>query len=270
MARGVYQAARTMRDVGGAESKSRQLLRGLVEQEGKQKSKMTEEFEKQLSAAQSQMEAALAIKHKKKGGALGDLAPALLGLIGGPVGPILAGLVSGAKGITDVQSQQKHEEDKIALARQFGLDPRWGKTFLGSGAREFKGKKQRMLDDLLRKTDVSGKDLLMTGVMKGFEGYGGGKMLQGFKGGLGPKFEVDPTKTIPGSEVTLPGGEIMQKLPTVDLDNLIERSFGERFKGGMKGLTKGFGEFQDLFNLEEGGGGLQALLALLAPGLSGD
>jgi hypothetical protein len=178
-----------MRDVVGAKAKTGQMLRGLVEQQGKKKKEMTDEFQAQVADAEHKMQAELRrkmSKRKRRGGLFGKILSGLAGFIPG-IGPILSGLIGGISARKGIKDQQSHARGQIAKAQKYGLDPRFANTFLSSGAQDFKSKKKSMLDDLYAKTDVSSGDLLKATAMGGLSGYGIGKMASGFKAGFGDK-----------------------------------------------------------------------------------
>tara|TARA_R110002020_G_scaffold204652_2_gene408958 strand:+ start:11134 stop:11970 length:837 start_codon:yes stop_codon:yes gene_type:complete len=273
MARSIYQAARTMREVGGARSKTGQLLRGLTEQSGKQKKAMTDEFNREMATAERKMQEALRKKAKKKKW-YEKLAPALLGLIGGPVGIALGGLVGGGQAIKGIKDQQKHARGQIAKARQYGLDPRYAGTFLSQGAQQFGSQKRSMLDDLYAKTDVDSSKLLTAGLMGGLQGAMGAKMVGGFKSGFAaPTAATDSitTETIasgaPGAIGDISAGVLPGKI--TGLTELVAQdpTFLQKLMGGFKGATGGMTDFQKLFSVgDDGKGGeMASLMALLAP-----
>jgi hypothetical protein len=247
MARSPYQAARTMRDVTGAKAQTGQILRGLVEQQGKKKKEMTDEFQKQVAAAERNMQAELRkkmSKSKRRRGLFSKILSGLVGFIPG-AGPILAGLIGAASARKGIKDQQSHARGQIAKAQQYGLDPRFANTFLSSGVQDFKSKKESMLDELYAKTDVSSGDLLKATALGGLTGWGLGKMTSGFgKGFKGASAEVAPdvSQMNPFTEA---GKSAISEGPIIK-----DPTFLDKLKGGWEGAKGGFDDFTGLMGAD--------------------
>ena len=211
---------------------------------GKQKGKMSEEFQEEMIAAQKEQERLL--NKQRKGGFLEKLLP-LAGMFMGPAG---SGVMSGLTGMYGAKKGSDFAKQQIEKARGAGLSDKWGGTFLGQKQRDISGKTESMLDKMKMQVGLSGGDLLKTGLTEGIKGYAMGKMGEGvgeaFGGNLDAAAEqqgysIDPT---------------YGALNLADLD-----------KGFFEKLMKGLGSTDSSKLLEEGGEGsniLKNLLMMLA------
>jgi hypothetical protein len=198
--------------------KSQQTIRDQDIALGIQKKEMTDEFEDKLAEAQKKQEAALAKKRKKDpfAKALGIASMFLPG-----IGPAIAG---GLLGMADVKDQEKFAKGQIAKARQLGLDTDlFEGTFLGKGAKQAQRESDRLLDSLYEQADVSGMDLLTTGIMSGIEGKAMGDLVGNITSAFKPQMGVEKI----GEQLTSGGFEPLSK----QLGGYQSSALGEGFAG---------------------------------------
>ena len=198
---------------------SQQTIRDQDVALGIQKKEMTDEFEDKLAEAQKKQEAALAKKRKKNplAKALGVASMFLPGF-----GPAIAG---GLLGMADVKDQEKFAKGQIAKARELGLDTDlFEGTFLGRGAKQAQRESDRLLDSLYEQADVSGMDLLTTGIMSGIEGKAMGDLVGNITSSFGPP-KIGFEKV--GEELTSKGFEPLSK----QLGGYQSSALGEGFAG---------------------------------------
>ena len=181
---------------------SQQTIRDQDVALGIQKKEMTDEFEDKLAEAQKKQEAALAKKRKKNplAKALGVASMFLPGF-----GPAIAG---GLLGMADVKDQEKFAKGQIGKARELGLDTDlFEGTFLGRGAKQAQRESDRLLDSLYEQADVSGMDLLTTGIMSGIEGKAMGDLVGNITSAFQPQMGFEKI----GEELTSKGFEPLSK-----------------------------------------------------------
>ena len=231
---------------------------------GEHKGEMSEEFQKEMIAAQKEQERLLQQQRKKKGlgGLLETVAP-MLGLIPG-VGTVGGAVLGGLSGMYGASKQSKHAQEQIAKARAAMLDKgKWGGTFLGKDARTVTAESESMLDEMLSKTKLSTGDLLKTGLAEGMKGYAMGEIGEG----IGEAFSSSPieAKMLDAPKDFKIGEHTFKGMETIDWDalNMLESEQG----GFLKKLFSGLGE-TDLTKLFESGTGtgnaFQNLLMLLS------
>ena len=183
---------------------------------GKQKGEMGEEFQEEMIASQKEQERLL--NKQRKGGFLEKLLP-LAGMFMGPLG---SAITSGLSGMYGAKKGSDFAKGQIELARGAGLSDKWGKTFLGKDARTVTGETESMLDKMKMQADLSGGDLLKTGLASGISGYAMGKTGEGIMEGIG------------GAKLSKTPG--IQEMDIAELDKL---GAGKKFLG----VGKGFGDY---------------------------
>ena len=147
---------------------------------GIHKSKMRDELEAEVEAAQREQERILAKKRKKN--FLESIIPGVASLFGGP---LAGGIASGLTGMLAMGDEQKHAKKQIDLARDAGIDKTWEDTFLKSEARDISTQTDTVLDEMEDATKLSGLDYLTKGLIEGVIGYGAGKVGQNVKDAFG-------------------------------------------------------------------------------------
>ena len=173
---------------------------------GIHKSKMRDELEAEVEAAQREQERILAKKRKKN--LLESIIPGIASLFGGP---LAGGIASGLTGMLAMGDEQKHAKKQIDLARDAGIDKTWEDTFLKSEARDISTQTDTVLDEMEDATKLSGLDYLTKGLTEGVIGYGAGKVgqnvkdafsLKGLEGekliGLAESGDIDITDVVKG------------------------------------------------------------------------
>ena len=230
MAYNPYQVAQSqtglMEALLGAEQKKKTMKSAT----SAQMSKMETDFEKQLRGAQQAAEAQL--RKKKKKGIFGKIAGLAAGFAGPIAGPILSGLMS----MYDMKGQSKFAEKQAKRAKgaALGLDfDRYGKTFLGKKALDYKAGQESAFDKMISETDVGFGDLLTTGLGAGLTSMAMGKATKGIKGKIGD---------IKAEKALLKGAK--EGVAKTDISKLTES-----LKGETPSLTK-----TDILDYTEGGG----------------
>ena len=139
-----------------------------------QKSRMVEEFDKELIEAQKKTEKELNKRRKKK---WWEKAVPVLSLFAGPIG---AAVMSGMTSMYGASKGESHARKQIQKARIASkMDPRWKKNFLSKPMREQEEYKRKSFDKMAKDIDISGMDILTTGLTSGLQAYGMGKITQG-------------------------------------------------------------------------------------------
>ena len=139
-----------------------------------QKGRLSEEFDRELIEAEKAAEKELKKKRKKKWWE--KIAP-VLSLFTGPIG---AGVISGLTGMYGASKGESHARKQIRAAKVASkMDPRWKKNFLSKPMREQEETKRKAFDEMLDSINLSGMDILTTGITSGLQGYGMGKIAQG-------------------------------------------------------------------------------------------
>ena len=143
----------------------------------KQTGELTESFEKDLIAEEKRQKDLLDKKRKKS--PLEKLMP-LVSLATGAFGlsPIVGGVLSGLTGAYKLDKDRKDYLDKASvLASGTDLGNKWGKTFLGSTARQSQKGTDDIIDQLKKSaSSISNMDFLTTGLLEGIQGFTTGQM----------------------------------------------------------------------------------------------
>ena len=139
-----------------------------------QKGRLSEQFEQEFTDKQKEMEKELNKKRKKKW--FEKFAP-ILSLFAGPIG---AGVVGGLTSMYGLSKDESHARKQIQRAKVVSkMDPRWKKNFLSKPMREQEESKRTTFDKMMDSINVSGMDILTTGLTSGLQSYGMGKIAQG-------------------------------------------------------------------------------------------
>ena len=196
-----------------------------------QKGELESEFKEDIISSQRERERIL--QQQKKGSFFDKVLP-LAGMFAGPVG---SAVIGGLHGMYKTKEQSKHALAQIDKAGDAGIDmEKWGNIYLGNQARDIKGARDLQLDSLKRDAQVSGMDLLGTGLAGGMSGYAMGKIGEGVKEAFGPLKEmgggdlldlagsgqIDITDIVGGGKA--PGGfieKLMEGLGGTDLSTMI-------------------------------------------------
>ena len=187
-----YQIAGTQRNlIDSLLSGEQQVGTGMLETK-KKKGELKGEFEDELLAAQKKAEKELEKQRKKK---WYEKALPFASLFGGP---LTAGLVSAISSMYGLKQSEKHAKGQIEKAKIAAmLDPKWKKNFLSSAYKEQKEDKRKAFKEMAEGVDVSGMDLLSTGLMSGVTGWGAGKLMQGIGDAWTGAGEVGKASSIP-------------------------------------------------------------------------
>ena len=164
---------------------------------------MEKKFNEQLRVATQKAEEELRRKQKKsKWGKLGKI----VSMFAGPIaGPIISGLLS----MNEMKRQSKYAEKqaKLAKAAALGVDTsRFGGTFLGEKAKDYKAQQESAFDKMIADTQVSTGDLLKSGLASGLTSMAMGKVGDKIKGGIGD------IKAAKGLEEAVGGEEALKEL----------------------------------------------------------
>ena len=138
--------------------------------------------------------------------------------------------------MADVKDQEKFAKGQIAKARELGLDTDlFTGTFLGRGAKQAQRESDRLLDSLYEQADVSGMDLLTTGIMSGIEGKAMGDLVGNITSAFQPK--VTPVDATSAVELNLKKQNIFPEgfasdfsLPTSGAEGF-QSNFGKQITG---------------------------------------
>ena len=237
MAATPYQVAQTQSALldsllGGEQKTSKARLETQT-----QKGRLSEEFDKELIEAEKAAEKELKKKRKKKWWE--KLAP-VLSLFTGPIG---AGVISGLTGMYGASKGESHARKQIRAAKVASkMDPRWKKNFLSKPMREQEETKRKAFDEMLDSINLSGMDILTTGLTQGLMGYGMGKITQG----IGEAWKGA------GAPTAAPSADL-----TATIDTLVESAFAtpDPYKFGdpipsaapeMPGYTPGHTDLGDI------------------------
>lgn len=145
---------------------------------GKQKGKMTKEFEAEHNRKLREWEKIQARKRKKKPW------EKLLPVVSMFAGPWAGAILSAIGGIGSMKSDVKSEKSKLAQMEALGLGgtEKYGGTFLGSQARDISGKADIAIDKGRQAlADIGMGDYLTTAILEGIKGYSAGKTGEGIK-----------------------------------------------------------------------------------------
>ena len=186
------------------------------------KGKMKKDFQEEYQASQKEQERLLQKRRKKK------LWEKLLPVAGMFLGPLASGIIGGLQGMYTARQDQKFRRGHISGARAAGLQDKWDNTFLGNQAMEIKGESDTMLDELRRKTSLSGLDFTKTGILGGIEGWTSGKLGDGIKEGIKAAKVAPKLKDVDLSEIVVD-----------DSGNLVSGSTDEQIAALGKGQKFG-------------------------------
>ena len=241
MAYNPYQVAQSQTGLMEALLGAEQKKKSMQSAASGQMAKMEKDFNAQLRLAQKRAEEALS--KKKKGGGLAKLGN-IVSMFAGPIaGPILGGLTSAAemKGQSDFAKRQAKRAKGAALGLDFD---RYGKTFLGKKALDYKADTESAFDDMIQKADVGMGDLLKTGLQSGISSMAmseiGGSIMGGMKD-VGAAKGIEKTLGEGGLEI----GDVVGEGGVVNKEamNLLTESqkldfskFAE--KGGIDSITE--------------------------------
>ena len=295
MAINPYQAAAGQTKFYESLAKSKSLAEKMRGGAAIHKGKLKTEFEEELMQAEKRAQEALQEEYKQSKG--GGLLSSLLGFIPG-VGPILSGVAGGVTSALGAKKAGKHAEKMASRAKDYAMDidPKWGKSFLGSAARKHEEEAGSFYGDILKSAQDVAKEtsslggMLKTGMASGLSSYAMGKAMQG----VGESMKA--AKAVKGATTTLPAniggkagilpvgpeGFAGMPNPTFNIAELAKQTnvsedliskLLEAKTPGIRGIYEGIkgagGKFGKTDPLEGQADWLKGLIAMLASGKVG-
>ena len=194
-----------------------------------QKGELESEFKDDIISSQRETERIL--QKQKKGNFFDKMLP-IASMFGGP---LTSSIVGGLHEMYKTKEQSKHALAQIDKAGDAGIDmEKWGNIYLKNQAKDVKGARDLQLDSLKRDAQVSGMDLLGTGLAGGMSGYAMGKIGEGITGAF-KGADLDALN-MPGP---LPEGVGRQGFPFLEPFNIDPSTFQD--KGFIEKLMEGLG-----------------------------